>query len=264
LIAFSAYGWLFEQRQAWSGAPGRQLTTFTSPGVSGLKGFNFIDDRLREEADSMDLDNALVMVNNCVQWWCFGSVFWMNSPSLDGNVVWAELQNGDDDLKLLERFPDRELYVADYTSGVIRSTSRSALISQVEAAIAAKGDVADVDESTPAERDQQRREDLALVKDVLESWGEASGSFPSTNGDVQTLCAYRTLDVGCVLQTAAPDLPNDPLGEPVRYGYWWRSDGETFVVIAVQETTDQTTGCPEGQAESGDDLGRYCVQGSLE
>lgn len=122
LVAFSAYGWMLEQRDAWPGVP------FTPQKISGLKGFNFTDRRLLDRADELDLKNALVLVEECSQWWCFGSVFWTNSPDLDGNIVWAERQHNGDDIELLESFEGRNLYLADYDQGSIDSITEAEII----------------------------------------------------------------------------------------------------------------------------------------
>jgi len=113
LVAFSASGWMLQTRQAWAGIP------FTPAKISELEDFNFSDDRLLKLADDMDLHNALVFVKKCTGWWCYGSEFWTNSPNLDNDVVWAEQQGNLDDVELLEHYPDRSLYLADYNARTI-------------------------------------------------------------------------------------------------------------------------------------------------
>jgi 4-amino-4-deoxy-L-arabinose transferase-like glycosyltransferase len=122
LIAFSAYGWMIGRRDAWSGIPS------TPQKMSMLEGFNSADRRLLDRADEMDLENALVLVEDCTHWWCYGSVFWTNSPDLDGDIVWAERAGADLDQLLLESFEGRDLYVADYDAGTIRSASRAEIV----------------------------------------------------------------------------------------------------------------------------------------
>ena len=80
-----------------------------------LEGFNHADRRLLERADELGLKNALVLVEDCPQWWCYGSVFWMNSPNLDGDIVWAERSSPALDSLLIDSFEDRTLYLADYS-----------------------------------------------------------------------------------------------------------------------------------------------------
>lgn len=118
LMVFSASGWLFQTRQAWAGLP------FTPAKISELENFNYSDDRLLKIADEMDLHNALVFVKKCSAWWCFGAEFWTNSPTLDGDIVWAEQQGRSDDVTLLDHYPDRDVYLADYDSEIIEPVTR--------------------------------------------------------------------------------------------------------------------------------------------
>ncbi|MCH8949463.1 MAG: glycosyltransferase family 39 protein, partial [Chloroflexi bacterium] len=255
LIVFSLYGWLFGQRETWAGAG---VTTFTPSNASQLEGFNFTDRRLPDLADEMDLDNALILVENCPHWWCYGSVFWLNSPSLDGNVVWAELQGNEDDLDILDIYEDRKLYVANYGFDTIRRASKAEIVRDVEERMAAADDpVPPSDLRTPAERDEIRRQDLETVRTALDLYAQENGEYPNTRGQVQTLCAYTTLDVGCNLAAT----PVDPLGSPIRNGYWYRADGTSYVVIALREVvTEEPGGCPDDLA---DGENRYCILGTL-
>ncbi len=123
LIAFSASGWMLQLRDGWVGL------SFTPTNIAGLRDFNFSDDRLLDRADEMHLHNALVLVRkDCGGWWCFGAEFWTNSPDLDSDVVWAEQQENADDIELLEHYPKRNLYLADYDERTIRPVSREEII----------------------------------------------------------------------------------------------------------------------------------------
>ena len=133
LTASSAHGWMLEQRDLWSGID------FMPQRVSMLEGFNFTDRRLLDTADEMDLDNALVFVVPCYPWWCYGSVFWTNSPGLDGDIVWAQETGPEEDVELLKYYPDRDLYLADYTKGTIEPTTRGELEAIAEAAAEGEG-----------------------------------------------------------------------------------------------------------------------------
>lgn len=95
------------------------------------------------------------------------------------------------------------------------------------------------------ERDLQRQLDLESIRTALEKYREEEGSYPSTSGNIQTLCAYKDLDVGCKLSEVLDPLPStDPLGEPLLNGYWYASDGKSFVVYALQETAP-ASGVPQ-------------------
>ena len=53
---------------------------------------------------------------------------------------------------------------------------------------------------------------------------------------MQTVCAYKDIDIGCKLkETFDGNLPSDPLGDPVKNGYWYSSDGNSVTVYAALE-----------------------------
>ncbi len=87
------------------------------------------------------------------------------------------------------------------------------------------------------QRDLQRAQDLERIRAALEEYYDKEGSYPSTGGNIQTLCAYKDLDIGCKLTKVLDPLPAaDPLGDPLLNGYWYASDGKSFAVYAIQET----------------------------
>jgi len=87
------------------------------------------------------------------------------------------------------------------------------------------------------QRDLQRAQDLERIRAALEEYYDKEGSYPSTSGNMQTLCAYQDLDIGCKLTKVLDPLPAaDPLGDPLLNGYWYASDGKSFAVYAIQET----------------------------
>ncbi len=289
LLAFGAYGWMLGKHDAWGAltfVPERvsaltrsdltdrwQGSTFTPATVSDLDGFNFTDRRLLDAADEMDLHNALVLVEKCPvgnapgNWWCFGSVFWANTPDLDSDVVWAEEQRTQDDLKLLEHYEGRDLYVATYTSGTIRRTSKEEIASKIEQPSPGEPATQEPEEElTAAERDQIRRLHLEQIRAALEEYAAMRGGYPDTGGLLQTLCVYRELDQGCALESILPQVPIDPLGKPARDGYWYVSDGSTFVLIAQKETgTKENENCPDFVAslDIAEGAPLYCVQGAV-
>ena len=111
LMTGSMNGWLLGNQTQWE-------ALFVPNQATSLRGFNFIDDRLTTLVDEVDLDNALVLVEVCPNWWCYGNVFWMNSPTLDGDVVFArdiKARRGE----LFEAYPDRKVYLATYTNAAL-------------------------------------------------------------------------------------------------------------------------------------------------
>ena len=261
LVVFSLYGWLFGQQDTWGD---REVDRRTPPNAAALNGFNFTDDSLLEEADRLDLENALVLVKNCPQWWCYGSVFWTNSPALEGNIVWAEQQTTGDDLTLLNTFPDRAVYIATYAPPSIVKTTREEIALSVEDRQAEDPTLVPTGvTTTPEERDEIRTADLEGIQVALGQYARQNGSYRDTDNQVQSLCAYRTLDIGCELESFA-SIPPDPLGEPIKNGYWYRSDGQSYILIALRETGLETPStCPGELFGSDTQRQRTCVEGSL-
>ncbi len=258
LVVFSAYGWMLGKRDAWSGID------YVPEKISALEGFNGIDRRLLDTADEMDLHNALVLVRWCANWHCLGSVFWTNSPDLDSDVVWAEQQKDErvtDNLSLLQAFSGRNLYLADYRTGTIEPVTEEDIVGDAAEAAARVTPVAP-ELPPPGDRDVIRRQDLKVIQSALEQYAEQTGAYPTTKGQVQTLCVYRTLDAGCALQTILPTLPTDPLGSPGSNGYWYTSDGASYVLIAKQEEMEvEDSQCPENLSHLGQAESLYCLRG---
>ena len=88
---------------------------------------------------------------------------------------------------------------------------------------------------TPAERDVARRKGLLTAIGGFLQLKARDGSFPTTNAHIQTLCAYKDLDVGCKLQQVLGEVPSDPLGNPLENGYWYESDGAHVKLYAALE-----------------------------
>jgi hypothetical protein len=81
---------------------------------------------------------------------------------------------------------------------------------------------------TASERDDRRRADALIILDAFARWHEEEGSYPGTGGNVQSLCVFRGVDVGCQLKDVlGEDPPSDPFGNSSENGYWYQSDGET-------------------------------------
>ncbi len=93
-------------------------------------------------------------------------------------------------------------------------------------------------------RDERRRTDLAALANALGAYYRRYGSFPTTGGNIQTLCVYRDNDQGCKLAEFLDPLPIDPRGDPNTYGYWYQSDGVSFMLYASMETSAAGAQCP--------------------
>jgi hypothetical protein len=98
----------------------------------------------------------------------------------------------------------------------------------------------------PVANDAERRRELQAITEALAEYHRDHGSYPSTANNVQTACNYP-IDKLCEL---VPDLGKDgfldPRGSPDRFGYWYKSDGSSFILFASMESeVDAANSCPE-------------------
>jgi hypothetical protein len=97
------------------------------------------------------------------------------------------------------------------------------------------------------ERDATRADDLQALAFAFEAYRVENGSYPTTDGAVQSLCVFPG-DAGCAVEELIDPIPLDPLGEPAsENGYWYASTGDTFTIWAQRET-DSVPECPEHPA----------------
>jgi hypothetical protein len=272
LIMFSVWGWMLGRRDAFP------PIEFVPSKISELEGFNNVEPRLLDRADELDLKNALVLVEPCAPWWCYGSVFWTNNVDRDGNVVWARRLGTADDLTLLDFYAGRNLYLADYGAETIRPITRDEIAGLVPTPAPPgptepAGPTATPGGPTPTpvppddtadERDALRKAHLEQLRQALEEYGERHGAYPSTGGQPQTFCAYIDLDAGCQVSEVLPQLPQEPKGSSPSEGYWYVSDGTYFAVVAQLEAEEEEPGqCSERAGRPASDRAQYCVEGQL-
>ena len=132
LIYVSVNGWLMGREQWWA-------DEFVPARAQELKGFNGTNDRLLNLIEDSDLSNALVLIDECNGWQCYGSVFWANSPGLDGDIVWARQTKTVTDVTLAELYPGRDFYLASYDDTQIRPTTLEELSDLVNKPESARG-----------------------------------------------------------------------------------------------------------------------------
>lgn len=97
-------------------------------------------------------------------------------------------------------------------------------------------------------RDATRKSDLQDMEDALEQYHQKKKKeYPSTSGNVQTACVYTDADALCKLKEFLDPFPEDPLGDPGKNGYWYVSDGKTYLLVAAMEAPENASpgGCPE-------------------
>src|SRR5262249_6846534 len=160
--------WLIGPEQAWG-------ADFVPANASALRDFNGVHhDQMKKVVGQAHLPaNSLVLVDDCPNWQCYGSLFWLNTPQLDGNVVYARLTGQKDDLaQVLAAFPDRFVYEADYDRKTIKPFAPEPG-GEVDQAIRAK-DVKLTPSLAPAEfaqaggleRDVIRRADMTRIAEL--------------------------------------------------------------------------------------------------
>jgi hypothetical protein len=114
----------------------------------------------------------------------------------------------------------------------------------------------------PASRDATRRDDLLKLVAAAQAYREENGAFPFTNNNVQTVCAFENIDVGCELgEFLEGGIPSDPLRDPVKNGYWFQSDGQDakFYAALEQEPPDGQE-CPTEDAELQKKNNLVCIE----
>jgi 4-amino-4-deoxy-L-arabinose transferase-like glycosyltransferase len=260
LVGSSIYTWLLGHQRSW-------VDEFIPERASAIEGFNRVDDRLVDLVEEADLENALVLVQaDCNGWQCYGSVFWLNSPYLDGDVVFArnipERQG-----ELFEAYPDRLVYVAEYSP--VASLAPFGNTPPREGEPAPRASDIDVPRPTPTptpdpgeavERDEQRIADLEALVVALQDFHDVHGTFPLAEG-LQSVCRYQDLDSACQLTEVLNPLPQDPDRERTYYYY---STGQSFTLWALLDAEAPDTSCPvpEGVTPDHDPAHLYCVQGT--
>lgn len=85
--------------------------------LADLKGYNMVDNRLAYYTKQKNIHHAIVFINDCgTNWWCYGSVFSQNSPSLTTNIVYAKNLGKEKNKTLINYFKRRNVYYLDYNT----------------------------------------------------------------------------------------------------------------------------------------------------
>jgi hypothetical protein len=109
-------------------------------------------------------------------------------------------------------------------------------------------------------RDGTRQNDLSRIREALDEYYRDNGAYPDNGGGVQSLCAYVDNDAGCDLKDVLDPLPVDPLGDSAKNGYFYSSDGTSYVVYAQRET-EEFVACLEHPEHLAHFSSLLCVQG---
>ncbi|MBI5288413.1 MAG: glycosyltransferase family 39 protein [Chloroflexi bacterium] len=107
LVLVSVYGWLLGQRTTWDA----DLVPNNASAMCCVLG---LDDRIHRMVQEQDVHDALVLVDPCDNnFVCYGSVFWRNNPTLDGDIVYAK-DIPERRQEIIDAYPGRDVYVATY------------------------------------------------------------------------------------------------------------------------------------------------------
>ncbi len=112
LVLSSIWGWTMSRRTAWQ-------AEFVPNNASAMCCVLGLDDRIAQIVEEEGLHNALVLVDPCSSFVCYGSVFWRNNPTLDGDIVYAR-NIGAERADLLAAYPGRGIYIANYNARTLR------------------------------------------------------------------------------------------------------------------------------------------------
>jgi hypothetical protein len=114
-------------------------------------------------------------------------------------------------------------------------------------------------------RDKTRKDDLERMAAALDKYYDKKKEYPSTGGNIQTVCVYKDDDAYCKVEDFIDPIPADPLGDPGANGYWYASDGKSYTLIAAMElpANEMPPGsCPEAAAKHTKKTNLYCMTGS--
>ena len=235
--------------------------------ASELRGFNGANDKSLKAVEEANLENALVIANSSTAWQAYGTLFWKNSPNLDGNVIYAR-DVPSANAALFAAFPDRRVYFVDYTLGTIMAYGAVAgSVPPGDVSNAPRGDAIPTPTIAPTatpdvvaglRRDEQRIADFEILKGVVDEYFARYNSYPPA-ANIQSLCVY-SFDSGCMFQEVLSPLPIDPLNGR---RYFYHSDGATFYyLVANFEGTPPPSDCPENMPpDIGDPAQLYCIRG---
>jgi hypothetical protein len=113
---------VFGAQQEWLSRSGRLLGIIFMPNnVYQMKGFNHVSGEALSKIRDRGIHNALVFFEDQDWlWWYYGSVFTMNSPFLDSDIIVARDLGPQENPKVIAAFPGRSLYRVNVKRGVVR------------------------------------------------------------------------------------------------------------------------------------------------
>ncbi len=112
--AASFASWKSPSSQPWPG------NAFVPQNVSQMRGFNFTSPVVQKLIAAHQLSNALIFVEGPLsQWWPYGSVFFENEPTFDGDIVYAIDKGAERNMELISAYPGRRYFRVNYQNKAI-------------------------------------------------------------------------------------------------------------------------------------------------
>ena len=88
--------------------------------------------------------------------------------------------------------------------------------------------------SAARDRDLLRAADAYQIARASFQYYNEHGSYPAGSG-VQPLCVDRSADAGCGFESYLGQIPFDPRGDPAANGYWYQSNGTSYMLFMSME-----------------------------
>jgi hypothetical protein len=264
-----------------------------------LRSFNAVDDRFAKIVDRAHLHNALVLMQGCPNWQCYGGVFWTQAPALDSNIIYAR-DLPDEQRIVLAAFPDRQVYIGDWNARTLfpfgagpspgeppSITPPAPAGSVTPLATVTIGPTATASGTPPPSPTAPRAEDIltsvpyytptpaptptidaaaALQRDArrlddLKRIGEALDRYRDRHGSYPVV-GIATLCAYDFDAGCALQEVLDPIPrDPLtNQSYWYSSDGQSFTVFVQLENTP-AAGCATVPAHLAGIPNLYCYSG---
>ena len=257
LALYGSYGWLLgdEGSADWraDAVPSR---------AEALTNFNGLRPDFARTLEEAHLEDAIVLIEDCANWQCYGSVYLENNVTLDGNVVFAR-DRAQLNHDLLMAYSDREVYAAKYPNpqllpyGGRANAPLARDLAPEFPATPVDPRIASDDPAIVAVRDRRREADLALIAGAIQRFYDVSGFLPEVRS-IQSLCIFPG-DAACVLKTVLDPLPADPLAGKT---YWYHGEGDSFILYASLEA-DTANACAEIPPHLARERNVICVSGRV-
>jgi hypothetical protein len=100
----------------WLGIfPARDPDIFSPRKMQELKGFNFTNDSISRTLAQNKISYGVIFIEDCdSNWWCYGSVFSKNTPTLDSPIIYLKDLGNQQNLTLEQYYKSKPFYKINY------------------------------------------------------------------------------------------------------------------------------------------------------